>query len=245
MLIGGIVARPRPRAARRRDAREPRLRPAAPCPAALPGGPSATATEFALDQRQPHRGRRVRLPLLATGFAAPARRALGEPRATRASRWRSSGSWPMPSRSSSNGGYMPVWEPSLAGRRAARDRRSSALHVIVVPAHGIDARLPRPLGPVRRRHPDPDADHPQRRHRSATCSSPRASRSSCSRRSFADPDELPRGAGATALGRRVAGLRLEPAQAAAAEAAAMLETGALIACRGCRPAVETCARQPR
>ena len=58
-----------------------------------------------------------------------------------------------------NGGYMPIWEPALrlAGLEPAD---IGALHYVL--AARARCQLPAAPRPVRRRHPDPAADHPER-----------------------------------------------------------------------------------
>ena len=60
-----------------------------------------------------------------------------------------------------NGGFMPIWEPSLrlAGLTPA-DVTSAAAYR---PAGGARRELPAPSRSLRRRHPDPAAVHPERR----------------------------------------------------------------------------------
>ena len=63
-----------------------------------------------------------------------------------------------------NGGYMPVWQPSIARGGPPRDGAW-----VGIPRDRRDGnerdhgRLPGPGGTARRHHPDPDPVHPQRR----------------------------------------------------------------------------------
>ena len=60
-----------------------------------------------------------------------------------------------------NGGYMPVWEPSLLAAGFTPADVSPALHYRA--AAGARCELPPPSRTSRRRHPDPGAGAQQRR----------------------------------------------------------------------------------
>ena len=145
-------------------------------------GPSSCSTP-ALPDREP-----LRLPLLAGSFGlllvalwAEPRLPGHQPRVHRHPR-------PTPSSSSSTAATCRSGSrPSqLAGLTPADV--TSALHYVLPPA--ARCQLPAPPRSVRRRHPDPAADHPERRLDRRCVPDASAWRSSCSPPSSACPQEL-------------------------------------------------------
>jgi MFS family permease len=127
-----------------------------------------------------------------------------------------------------NGGYMPVWQPSIVAAGLPASEIGSAFHLIVGTAAngGISSDFLAQAGPLGDIIPIPIPFI-----RNVASIGDLFLASGLAFFLFAtvvrEPGELLRGADATALARRVAQLRLTPDEAAAAEAAAMLETGAL------------------
>ena len=83
---------------------------------------------------------------------------------------------------------MPIWEPALTAAGLTPADVTTALHYILPPA----ARRELPPAPraVRRRHPDPPPDHPERRLDRRRVPHRSVSRSSCSPRVVRSPQEL-------------------------------------------------------
>ncbi|HYK94640.1 MAG TPA: MFS transporter [Candidatus Dormibacteraeota bacterium] len=133
-----------------------------------------------------------------------------------------------------NGGYMPVWQPSIVAAGLPPTEIGSAFHLIVGTATsgGITGDFLAQAGPLGDIIPIPIPFI-----RNVASIGDLFLASGLAFFLFAivvrEPTDLLRGADPTALGRRVAQLRLSPEEAAAAEAAAMLETGALF------PALDT------
>jgi MFS family permease len=127
-----------------------------------------------------------------------------------------------------NGGYMPVWQPSILAAGLPASEVGSAFHLIVgtTTSGGITGDFLAQAGPLGDIIPIPIPFI-----RNVASIGDLFLASGLAFFLFAtvvrQPSEPPGGADATALARRIAQLRLTPEQAAAAEAAAMLETGAL------------------
>jgi MFS transporter, DHA3 family, macrolide efflux protein len=127
-----------------------------------------------------------------------------------------------------NGGYMPVWQPSILAAGLPPTELGSAFHLIVGTATsgGITGDFLAQAGPLGDIIPIPIPFI-----RNVASIGDLFLASGLAFFLFAtvvrDRAELSRGGDPTALARRLGQLHLTPAEAAAAEAAAMLETGAL------------------
>jgi MFS family permease len=135
-----------------------------------------------------------------------------------------------------NGGYMPVWQPSILAAGLPASELGSAFHVIVgtTTAGGITGDFLAQAGPLGDIIPIPIPFI-----RNVASIGDLFLTAGLAFFLFAtvvrDPRELLEGLASTGLRHRIAQLQLTPAEAAAAEAEAMLESGAL------SPVVETSA----
>ena len=197
MLIGGIVARARPRPARRRQPRQPRHDPAAPDRAALRRGPRPVRDGVPAQRRRRRSSSRCGSRSSAASFAL-----------LLVALWANRG---YPGMSLAfvgilanavvivvNGGYMPIWEPSLAAAGLDAGRRLAG-----APLRPAAARSTRTSSSTSGRSPTSSRSrcrHPERRLDRRRLPDARARllpvrrASSASRRSSTRPTEVVRAA---------------------------------------------------